>query len=160
MLNDKIILLTYRNGYVLFDYIEDIIYSYAWIRTNDEYVVVNMIAAEHGYGPLMHDIIMMDNFPNSVRCDNDLSLEEIAVWKFYFYKRNDIEKDKILSSKLLRILDTYDEESLLYSYKQEPKKWFLDLIKKSKYIIFNKKIDVQEIISDGECFFEEKYYTL
>lgn len=153
----NIILVKENNKYVLYNVVDNTIYGYGKIsESNSGYVIINDVAAKKGYGYIVHDIIMMDNFPKDIMADDTLTSAEIGIWEYYFNNRNDVNKSRVPDSSIGK-LKLYDEDGLLYSYRQEPKQWFKDLLNVSKKNIYENGLDVGEIIILGENYFNERY---
>jgi hypothetical protein len=147
--------------YVLFDELNKNPLGYARTKVNKNgYVIITHIATVEGFGALLHDIVIMNNFPNEVTADDDLTQGSINIWNFYYNWRDDVVKSKIPESCLSNEIDWYDEESLKYSYRLEPTDWFRALIYDSEEIIETDNQYSLYILGLGRYLFTKRYGDL
>lgn len=157
LLNNGIILVTDNTKYVLYNYSEEQVIAYSsMIHLKTGYYMGNGIAAEQGYGPVIYDIMMMNIFPNEIRCDDSITPAGIAMFDFYYNRRPDVIKTPMPQNTITDLL-RYDDEALLYSYRQESKPWFKSLKIASNEVIKQNQLNIHEILIDGENYFNNRY---
>jgi len=129
------------------------------LKSKHNYYQVDRVAAEPGYGPLMHDLAMNCIYPAYLR-PSDLSKEKaIGVFKYYLANRHDvIHKD--VSENEIHYYDSYrinieddprtDEETLSILnklYQLKPTDTFYKI----------KKINGSDLFKQMDNYFDSKY---
>jgi len=155
-MKSHIIFIHLAERYVLYNYVKRTIISYASVVEQDGYVVIYNVASEKGFGGIIHDVVMMNNFPKEIRSDDELSQSSIEIWKYYLNNRYDVLKN-LIPSYLTSDVENYNEEALLYGYRLTPNEWFDKLKNRSKKIINKYQLNTLDILANGEYFFNEKY---
>lgn len=158
LVDNYVILVKQGDKYVLYNYAYQQIVAYASTKTlTSGYIMIDNVAADKGYGPIIHDIVLMDVFPKEVRCDEELTEASVKIWQYYYSKRLDVKKNRMPESLISTQLTKYGEESLLYSYSLSPTTWFNNLKVKSDILIEKYNLNKLDILVNGEYFFNEKY---
>lgn len=134
-------------GYVSFGYIPDL-----------DVFSVGGIYSEHGYGPLLYEIVMTYIYPKGLTLSQDSGTSQDAqnVWE-KFVSRGDVKKEKIIRNK-----PSEKEEDLISGCNEDEEclKWVNKIIElhNTKFIFSLNKEFINIKIKEGIKFINENPY--
>lgn len=156
---------------VLYDYVTKEIYGYMWATVfKGEYVIVERVSANKGWGPFMYELLMQSVYPLGVKPSQMIRPEAISVWK-KFLQNSNIESEVIPSTSVNYAVawkpDEFaqpivgaDELNIINRvYKLHPYNYFQPYIQHSEEIIKEYQISKKKVIQQALDFFQSKYYV-
>ena len=157
---------------ILYDFDRDQAIGFAeTLSYPDQPTEVHRTSAERGYGPMMHDFILMDFYPDGLIPEREsISKLELGVWRYYFNNRDDVKKEPIRkgepgyaesyagphstdkthhSRSDLKIINTI--------YYLEPSEAFRKLLKDGETLMERHDLKPRSIFVAGDALFYDKY---
>jgi len=143
LLNDKFLLINKKTSSIEF-LIQDKskIYAYLELLNKSEYYQEINIAAEKGFGPIIHDLAMYI-LDKPIRPNRSLTSKALNVWNSYYHYRNDVIKTKIKKDKW-NTLDLDNKEIKQYT----------DIIN-NLYSLNNIDYNVKELLNKSKKYEKE-----